>query len=133
MSFTLPYTDVGSNQFKAFMLKDNVIMIATAISVGMASMTFIKSFVYSILMPAVYFVIGKLMLQNVSNALYKNVTDIFGDKATFHVDTFIKDFLVWIFILIGVYIIMDVLLKKFMLQNNTPAVQDRVVYSSQRF
>lgn len=118
MSFTIPYTDIGTQQFKAFMLKDNVILIATAITIGMASTTFIKSFVYSILMPAIYFVIGKVMLQNVSNKLYKSVTDIFGDKVTFHVDTFIKDFLVWFFILIGVYIIMDFLLKRVMLYSN---------------
>lgn len=118
MNFTIPYTDIGTQQFRSFMLKDNVILIATAITIGMASTTFIKSFVYSILMPAIYFVIGKVMLQNVSNKLYKSVTDIFGDKVTFHVDTFVKDFLVWFFILIGVYIVMDFILKRVMLYSS---------------
>ena len=127
MSFTIPYTDVGSEQFKGFLMKDNLILIATAITIGMASTTFIKSFVYSILMPAIYFVIGKVMLQNVSNSLYKNVTDIFGDKVTFHVDTFIKDFLVWFFILIGVYLIMDFLLKNVMLRKYVSPAVNRIV------
>lgn len=116
MTLSIPYTDIGSDQFKTFMMKDNLIMIATAITIGMASTTFIKSFVYTILMPAIYFVIGKVMLQHMNDTLYNSVTDIFGDKVTFHFDTFIKDFLVWFFILVGVYIVMGFLLDNVMLR-----------------
>lgn len=112
-----PYESDGlsATDFKNFMLKNNLVITAAAITIGIASASFIKSFVGSILMPSVYFVIGKIILQNFHKKLYKTVGDIFGDKADFDFDTFVKDLLTWIFIVIAAYFIMDFVVRRWLL------------------
>lgn len=106
---------IGPNDFKKFMMKNNIVITAAAITIGIASAAFIKSFVGSILMPSVYLVIGKIILQNLNNKLYKSVTDIFGDKVDFDFDSFIKDLVTWIFIVVAAYFIMDFVVRRWLL------------------
>jgi hypothetical protein len=79
------------------------------------------------------------------------VGDIFGDKADFDFDTFIKDLLTWILIVIAAYFIMDFVVRRWLLApspedlkapapavalaypinlNNTPASYDPTVYTT---
>lgn len=110
---------ISPEDFKEYIIKNNFVVTAAAITIGIASASFIKSFVGSVLMPSVYFVIGKIILQNVSTQLYKSVTDIFGDKASFNLDNFIKEALTWIFIVFGSYLIMDFVIRRWLLQPST--------------
>ena len=115
MNFVPPANELGVNDFKSFLVSNNIIGIAAAMTIGIASAGFIKSFVSSVLMPAVYLVIGKIILQNVNSKLYKGVANIFGDKAEFDFDTFVKELLTWVFIIIGAYLIMDFVVRRWLL------------------
>ena len=108
-------TGPSASDLRDFLTKNNIVLTAAAITIGIASASFIKSFVGNVLMPSVYFVIGKIILQNVNNKLYESVTDIFGDKAEFDFDSFIKELLTWIFIVIGAYLIMDYFIRRWLL------------------
>lgn len=110
---------ISPTDFKDYIIKNNFVVTAAAITIGISSATFIKSFVGNLLMPSVYFVIGKIILQNVNNKLYKTVTDIFGDKASFDLDNFFKELLTWIFIVIGVYLILEFVIRKWLLKATT--------------
>jgi large-conductance mechanosensitive channel len=121
MNFVPPANELGVNDFKSFLVSNNIIGIAAAMTIGIASAGFIKSFVSSVLMPAVYLVIGKIILQNVNSKLYKGVANIFGDKAEFDFDTFVKELLTWVFIIIGAYLIMDFVVRRWLLASPKPA------------
>lgn len=108
--------DLGPSDFKDFLLKNNIIVTAAAITIGIASASFIKSFVSGLLMPLFYLVIGKLILRNVHDKLYNSVSDIFGDKADFNVDGFIRELITWVFIVFGAYILMDFIIRRWVLR-----------------
>lgn len=121
----------GPNDFKKFLLNNNIVITAAAITIGIASAAFIKSFVGSILMPSVYLLIGRILLQNVNNKLYKSVTDIFGDKVSFDVDLFLKDLITWVLIVIAAYFIMDILVRRWLLGNRTQHTQEATLQKVQ--
>lgn len=105
----------ANDDFKDFLIRNGIVTTAAAITIGIASATFIKGFVADIMMPAFYFVVGKLLLQNVSNRMYKSVTDIFGDKAEFNFDGFLKDFVTWGFIVFAAFLIIEYVVRRWFL------------------
>jgi|UniRef100_A0A6C0BHJ1 large-conductance mechanosensitive channel len=105
----------ANDDFKDFLIRNGIVTTAAAITIGIASATFIKAFVTDILMPACYFIVGKVILQNVSNRMYKSVTDIFGDKVNFDFDGFAQDLITWIFIVIGAFLIIEYVVRRWFL------------------
>jgi large-conductance mechanosensitive channel len=105
----------ANDDFKDFLIRNGIVTTAAAITIGIASATFIKAFVSDILMPAFYFIVGKVILQNVSNRMYKTVTDIFGDKVNFDFDGFAQDFITWVFIVIGAFLIIEYVVRRWFL------------------
>lgn len=117
------------NDFKDFIVKNGVITAAIAITIGVSTAGFVKTFVSSVMMPAVYLVIGKLFFANVNKNLFKTITDVFGSRAEFDVLLFIQEFITWVFVVIGAYIIIEYFVRRWFLgmspahnTKQTPAV-----------
>lgn len=107
--------DTQIGDFKEFIVKNGVVTAAIAITIGVSTAGFIKSFVSTILMPFVYFIIGKLVLENVNTGMFKGLTDVFGAKTNFDVIVFFQEFLTWIFVVIGAYLIIEHFVRRWFL------------------
>ena len=107
-----PLTD---NDFKNFIISNGVVTAAVAITIGIATASFVKAIVADIMMPVVYIVIGRYMLKHVSSKAFSKLTQLFEDRSTLRLDEFFKDFLTWIFIILGAYILLNFFVKKWFL------------------
>lgn len=107
--------DTQIGDFKEFIVKNGVVTAAIAITIGVSTAGFIKAFVSSILMPLVYFIVGKLFLEKVNTGLFKGLTDIFGAKTNFDVIVFLQEFLTWVFVVIGAYLIIEHFVRRWFL------------------
>jgi hypothetical protein len=72
------------------------------------------------MMPVVYIVIGKYMLRHMSSKAFSKLTQLFEDRSTVKLDEFFRDFLTWIFIILGSYILLNFFVKKWFLGQDDP-------------
>lgn len=111
------------NDFKDFIVKNGVITAAIAITIGVSTAGFIKAFVSNVLMPLVYLVIGKLFLEKINGRAFNSLTEVFGPKANLDVLAFIQEFVTWVFVVIGAYIIIEFFVRRWFLGISPAAKQ----------
>lgn len=106
---------LSDNDFKNFLIKNNVVTTAVAITIGISSASFVKSFVVNVMMPGLYILIGNIILKNINNTLYQNLGEMFGEKAFFDFDNLAKDMITWILIVIASYLILEYVIRRWFL------------------
>jgi large-conductance mechanosensitive channel len=107
------------NDFKNFIISNGVVTAAVAITIGIATASFIKAIVSDLMMPGFYIVFGNYILQHVSAQAFKKMTQLFEDRSIINLDAFFKEFISWIFIILGSYILLNFIVNKWFLGNNS--------------
>jgi large-conductance mechanosensitive channel len=112
--------------FREFMIKYNVIGLMVGFAFAVATIGFIKSFVSDLLIPTIYLVIGKFILQYVNSTVFNKFTTLFGSDI--NIDNFIKEFFTWILILLSTYLIIKYFIIREILgnKNELPAAQHSI-------
>jgi large-conductance mechanosensitive channel len=106
------------NDFKNFIISNGVVTATVAITIGIATASFIKAIVADLMMPGFYIVFGNYILQHVSAKAFKKMTQLFEDRSIINLDAFFKEFITWIFIILGSYVLLNFIVNKWFLGNN---------------
>ena len=107
--------DLTDNDFKNFIISNGVVTAAVAITIGIATAAFIKAIVADLMMPGFYIIFGNYILQRVSTKAFKKMTELFADRSAINLDGFFKEFITWVFVILGSYILLNFFISKWFL------------------
>lgn len=110
------------DSIKSFVLQNGLIVAIAGITVGSSTKDVIKAFAIDILMPSFHFLIIQGILKPFSPKYYNVMTKIFGENRKFLWTTFLKELIVWFFIVTIAYIIIELLLNKLFVKSTDPEV-----------
>jgi large-conductance mechanosensitive channel len=113
--------------FREFMIKYNVIGLMVGFAFAVATIGFIKSFVSDLLIPTIYLIIGKFILQYINTTVFDKFTHLFG--SSINIDNFVKEFFTWILILLSTYIIIKYFIIREILGEKTVDNKNKILPS----
>lgn len=115
-------TEYSFDSIKSFILQNGLIVAIAGITVGSSTKDVIKAFAIDILMPAFHYLIIRGLLRRFSPKYYGVMTRIVGENKKFLWNTFLKELLVWCFIVTIAYLIIELLLNKLFVKSSDPDV-----------
>lgn len=100
--------------FKSFIVGNNILTTMAAVTIGFSTGTMIRSFVGDILLPSVYAV----FVNRIST-----LQGAFAPISTLNLDNFVKELITWIMVIVFTYLIIDYVFRRMVLKvpNKNPA------------
>ena len=100
-----------ANDLKSFVLGNNLLTTAAAVTCAFSTGTMIRSLVGDLVLPAIY----KLILHKVTY-----VEGAFAPISKLNVDNFIKEIVTWVFVIILTFILIEYVIRRGMLKMYPP-------------
>lgn len=102
------------SDFKSFLINNGVISVTAGITMGIATATFVKSFVADIILPVIF-----LVLVKGSSTVSKDASGFFSkflSKKDFLFVNFISELITWVLIVMTALIILKVVYNHYIMQ-----------------
>lgn len=103
-----------TGDFKSFVISNNIATTMAGVTVAFSTGIFIRSLVGDIILPSIY---GLFV-----NKLNINPSGAFAPLSKLNVDIFIKEFVSWIFVIIFTFIIVEYVIRRWMLKTPSAPV-----------
>ena len=96
-----------SNDFKSFLINNNVLTVMAAVTIAFSTGTMIRSLVIDIILPSFY----SLLISRVGV-----LDNAFAPISKLNLDSFIKEIVTWIFVIIFTFILIEYVIRRMMLK-----------------
>lgn len=106
------------SDLSSFIINNNILTTMAAVTIGFSTGVMIRSLVADIVLPTIY----KLFLFRV-----KFISGAFAPISNTNIDTFIKEFISWIFVIIITYLLVEYALRQWVFKKPyTPPFQETI-------
>ena len=107
-----------SNDLKGFVINNNILTTAAAMTIGFSSGTMIRSLVGDIVLPGIY----RLVLSRVNL-----MSGAFAPINKLNVDNFLKEIVSWIFVIVLTFILIEYVIRRSILKLHPQVAQEKPI------